>query len=387
MATANPPPRRARDGSSERSSASTLNGRRADDLSEILSYSARSGGRGVRRVSSRASEREDGNARIEMDRASSRSSGGPGVEYRLNAAYEPGSGGEPRFDATSILQLLGDDGSEGGDRASAGEGPTKTRRESGRDGKAGAGAAPRAPRAVPEYDFVMLREEMTKKTTNAEAPLKAADPLDESVIVGDSGSPAVQASATGPPAKRTPWSSAVSDRVSDRGGNAYGNGQVQGERKDMRSSDGSVIRDSDSRDNSVRSSIEGTPIARDKLREQLIRDAANAAMVPSGQNRSSEQQRAKPTRTLSNKNVDSPGTRDTRRSTGSQGRGSMKLQYQQGSDDDVKSLLSHRQGNLLRTIGAWLNARLTEFTGFKVIPTFPLERRIERFVVGPGWRI
>ena len=65
----------------------------------------------------------------------------------------------------------------------------------------------------------------------------------------------------------------------------------------------------------------------------------------------------------------------------------MKLQYQQGSDDDVKSLLSHRQGNLLRTLGAWLNARLNVFTGFKVIPTFPLERRIERFIVGPGWRI
>jgi len=381
MATANLPPRR-RDGSSERSSVSTLNGRLADDVSDILSYSARSGGARGARASSRAIER--GNARVELDRASSRSSGGRGVDYRLNAAYEPASGGEPRYDATSILQLLGDDGSERGDVVGAG-GVTATKREGEPEGKSGVGAS-RAPRAVPEYDFVMLREDMTKKTPNAgaEAPARAADPLNENVNASEDGSP-VQASVTGPPAKRTPWSSAVSDRLSDRGGN--GNAPAQGERKDVRSSEGSAIRDSDSRDNSVRSSVEGTPIARDKLREQLIRDASEAAMVPLGQNRSTAQQRATQNRSLSIKNVDSPATRDTRRSAGSQGRGSMKLQYQQGSDDDVKSLLSHRQGNLLRTLGAWLNARLNLFTGFKVIPTFPLERRIERFIVGPGWRI
>jgi hypothetical protein len=44
----------------------------------------------------------------------------------------------------------------------------------------------------------------------------------------------------------------------------------------------------------------------------------------------------------------------------------------------------HRNGDLLRRFGAWLNARLKSITGFKVAPTFPLDKRIERFVLGSG---
>ena len=36
---------------------------------------------------------------------------------------------------------------------------------------------------------------------------------------------------------------------------------------------------------------------------------------------------------------------------------------------------------------SWLNTRLSSATGFKVAPTFPLEKRIERFVVGEGMQV
>jgi hypothetical protein len=62
----------------------------------------------------------------------------------------------------------------------------------------------------------------------------------------------------------------------------------------------------------------------------------------------------------------------------------LRVQYQQGHGGDVADLMMHRRGDLLRRLGSWLNARIKSVTGFKVAPTFPLDKRIERFVLGSG---
>ncbi|OUS44087.1 hypothetical protein BE221DRAFT_79084 [Ostreococcus tauri] len=66
---------------------------------------------------------------------------------------------------------------------------------------------------------------------------------------------------------------------------------------------------------------------------------------------------------------------------------SFLLQYQQGDGSEIERLLSHRKGDLFRRFGKWLNEKFITFTGFKVVPTFPLEKRIERFVIGNGMRL
>lgn len=62
----------------------------------------------------------------------------------------------------------------------------------------------------------------------------------------------------------------------------------------------------------------------------------------------------------------------------------LRVQYQQGDAEEIQSLKDHRQGNLLRLIGELANTYLTMLTGFKVVPTYPLNKRIARCVVGQG---
>ena len=62
----------------------------------------------------------------------------------------------------------------------------------------------------------------------------------------------------------------------------------------------------------------------------------------------------------------------------------LRVQYQQGDAEEIQSLKDHRQGNLLRLIGELANTYLTMLTGFKVVPTYPLNKRITRCVVGQG---
>jgi hypothetical protein len=79
-------------------------------------------------------------------------------------------------------------------------------------------------------------------------------------------------------------------------------------------------------------------------------------------------------------------TTGSQRSTGSQS-DSLRIQYQQGDRTDIQLLLDHRQGHLLRRLGTFLNSCLNKWTGFKVVPTYPLDKRIFRFVVGNGLQI
>jgi len=65
----------------------------------------------------------------------------------------------------------------------------------------------------------------------------------------------------------------------------------------------------------------------------------------------------------------------------------IRIQYQQGDAEDIQSLKDHRRGNLLRSIGELANKFLNKVTGFKVVPTYPLDRRITRCVVGDGLSI
>jgi len=62
----------------------------------------------------------------------------------------------------------------------------------------------------------------------------------------------------------------------------------------------------------------------------------------------------------------------------------LRVQYQQGDAEEIQSLKDHRQGNLLRLIGELANTYLTKLTGFKVVPTYPLNKRITRCVIGEG---
>ena len=62
----------------------------------------------------------------------------------------------------------------------------------------------------------------------------------------------------------------------------------------------------------------------------------------------------------------------------------VRVQYQQGDAEEIQSLKDHRQGNLLRLLGSLANTYLSAVTGFKVVPTYPLSRRITRCVVGEG---
>ena len=303
--------------------------------------------------------------------------------------------------------------------------------------------ATKARRTTPEYEFVMIGREETK--TKASASKVVRFNANESSIVGDSGSPAVATTAA-TETRAAPWSKAVVERESSvsyaasRGGGVKAGGGIPsgipsygGSSGASRGGGGSVARaiaqyraastrrsddDSAVRDSSQENSVEGgetgrkmvgigkipgempvpvtfeeipagAPLAArasdDALRaSQLARkrfqDVSNAAYASNELVRLTNERR----NAERSAGQSSLGARPTR-STGSQNtHDSLYVQYQQGHEGDVADLMMHRRGDLLRRLGSWLNARIKSVTGFKVAPTFPLDKRIERFVLGSG---
>jgi len=436
------PPRRPRgaafaSGSDERDSVGTRSTRRAEDVSDILAYEVKSTVNASRsiipeldesgvRSTRRAPTSERGRYRV-LDNdvyeplAPSR---------RVNAGKEDGKAADGKFDATSLLKLLGEsynlkDSSGGAARLETKGGATET-------GKTTAGVVGRAattmttpavePTSPPiggrrtPYEFVMLKDENVKQRTTTRETVTAKREenyyksvtfnANETSMVGDSDSPATAKPPTGnSTGKATPWSTAVSEREASifRGTS----GQVArtiATYRDMsrRVGDDSAVRDS-SQEGSPPKAV-GDTIAAEKpptakiftsdpeTEEEPVRSAAarrflgigNAAYaattLPSMRDeRRRHSKQAKPTR--------STASRQTQRSTGSQQSDSLMVQYQQGDQDEVVELLEHRRGHLLVRLLSWLNTRLSAATGFKVAPSFPLEKRIERFVVGEGMQV
>ena len=436
------PPRRSRgaafaSGSDERDSVGTRSTRRAEDVSDILAYEVKSTVNASRsiipeldesgvRSTRRAPTSERGRYRV-LDNdvyeplAPSR---------RVNAGKEDGKAADGKFDATSLLKLLGEsynlkDSSGGAARLETKGGATET-------GKTTAGVVGRAattmttpavePTSPPiggrrtPYEFVMLKDENVKQRTTTRETVTAKREenyyksvtfnANETSMVGDSDSPATAKPPTGnSTGKATPWSTAVSEREASifRGTS----GQVArtiATYRDMsrRVGDDSAVRDS-SQEGSPPKAV-GDTIAAEKpptakiftsdpeTEEEPVRSAAarrflgigNAAYaattLPSMRDeRRRHSTQAKPTR--------STASRQTQRSTGSQQSDSLMVQYQQGDQDEVVELLEHRRGHLLVRLLSWLNTRFSAATGFKVAPSFPLEKRIERFVVGEGMQV
>ena len=279
----------------------------------------------------------------------------------------------------------------------------------------------------------MIGREETK--TKASASKVVRFNANENSIVGDSGSPAMATTAA-TETRAAPWSKAVVERESSvsyaasRGGGSKPGGGIPsygGSAGASRGGDGSVARaiaqyraastrrsddDSAVRDSSQENSVEGgeaggkivgempvpvtvdatpagaLPAARasedalraSQLARQRFQAVSNAAYVSKELDRFTNERR----NAAQSVGQSSRGARPTR-STGSQNtHDSLRVQYQQGHGGDVADLMMHRRGDLLRRLGSWLNARIKSVTGFKVAPTFPLDKRIERFVLGSG---
>ena len=256
-------------------------------------------------------------------------------------------------------------------------------------------------RTAAEYEFVTLGARNATRTTTktASTEMKFKDvpvTLEESGVIGESASPAVQswsgAKALNP--KSAPWSSAVSERakMASRADTIGSRDEVTrkfasyGELFGSKGSDDSAVRDSDSAP-----SADGAPMVDPSLATRTesirdkFRDSTNVLLAAKSFDKLQVARAA--TRAVQSPTRDTQDTRDTQRTSASHGSASFLLQYQQGDGSEIESLLSHRKGDLFRRFGKWLNEQFIAFTGFKVVPTFPLEKRIERFVIGNGMRL
>jgi len=276
---------------------------------------------------------------------------------------------------------------------------------------------------IPEYSFVMLKDE----DEGGRAPRKSVkfDANEESTVIGDSDSPAVK---TSKPARAGGgvWSKAVETMSFD----ASRGGGVKPTAVQLVDADDSAVRDS-SKENSVAGEIspqkdaDNVVLALPSTRRRF-KEVSNAALgatrltrtgrddapqdvdiqtedgeilaLPSTRRRMKEAGIAagflgalRSRKTASSGGVEperSTATTRTERSTGSQNtHDSLRLQYQQGDHDEIDNLLQHRKGHLLKKLSHLLNVYLDKLTGFKVVPTYPLDERISRFVIGKGIEI
>ena len=431
------PPRRARgaafaSGSDERSSVETRSTRRAEDVSDILAYDAKStvnasrsiipeldesGARSTRRAPTSGRERYrvlDNDVYEPLT-----------PSRRVNAGKEDGKGADGKFDATSLLKLLGEsynlkESSGGAERLETKGDGNETRKTTVDDRRRAVtttptGVEPTSPpiggRRTP-YEFVMLKDENVKQrtamretvTTKREQNYNKSVTFNanEASMVGDSDSPALAKPPTGKSAeKATPWSTAVSERETTFSRGTSGQvARTIAAYRDMsrRVGDDSAVRDSSQEGSPPKASAAAKPptakifTSDPESEEEPVRSAATRRFLGAGNaayaattlptmrdERRAQSKQARPTR--------STASRQTQRSTGSQHSDSLLVQYQQGDHDDVVELLEHRRGHLLARLLSWLNTRLSSATGFKVAPTFPLEKRIERFVVGEGMQV
>ena len=277
---------------------------------------------------------------------------------------------------------------------------------------------------VPEYSFVMLKDE----DEVGRAPRKSVtfDANEESTVIGDSDSPAVKTSRP-VGAGGGVWSKAAETMSfgASRGGG------IKPTAVQLADADDSVIRDS-SKENSVAGEIspqkdEGNVVLALPSTRRRFKEVSNAALgatrlaktrkddgappagdtqaedseilaLPSTRRRMKEAGIAagflgalRSQKTASSGRVEperSTATMRTERSTGSRDtHDSLRLQYQQGDHDEIDSLLQHRRGHLLKKLARLLNVYLDKLTGFKVVPTYPLDERISRFVIGKGIEI
>ena len=295
-----------------------------------------------------------------------------------------------------------------------------------------------AKRTAPEYEFVMIGREETK--TKASASKVVRFNANENSIVGDSGSPAVATTAA-TETRAAPWSKAVVERESSvsyaasRGGGVSPGAGFRvtvdllvrvGEAVDrwrarsrstarrrrggrtttrrcetrVKKTQSRVVRRAvrwwasvDPGEMPVPVTVDAIPagappaarasedaLRASQLARQRFQDVSNAAYASNELDRLTNERR----NAERSAGQSSRGARPTR-STGSQNtHDSLRVQYQQGHGGDVADLMMHRRGDLLRRLGSWLNARIKSVTGFKVAPTFPLDKRIERFVLGSG---
>ena len=277
---------------------------------------------------------------------------------------------------------------------------------------------------VPEYSFVMLKDE------DGRAPRKSVtfDANEESTVIGDSDSPAVKTSKPAGTGGGV-WSQAAETMSfgASRGGGVKPTAVQLAD-----ALDDSVIRDS-SKENSVADGevspqknadnvILALPSTRRRFKEvsnaalgatRLTRTRKDGAApqaddiqaedseilaLPSTRRRMKEAGIAagflgalRGRKTASSGRVEperSTATMRTERSTGSRDtHDSLRLQYQQGDHDEIDDLLQHRRGHLLKKLARLLNVYLDKLTGFKVVPTYPLDERISRFVIGKGIEI
>lgn len=278
---------------------------------------------------------------------------------------------------------------------------------------------------VPEYSFVMLKDE------DGRAPRKSVtfDANEESTVIGDSDSPAVKTSKPPGTGGGGVWSQAAETMSfgASRGGGVKPTAVQLAD-----ALDDSVIRDS-SKENSVAEGevspqkdaanvILALPSTRRRFKEvsnaalgatRLTRTRKDGAApqaddiqaedseilaLPSTRRRMKEAGIAagflgalRGRKTASSGRVEperSTATTRTERSTGSRDtHDSLRLQYQQGDHDEIDDLLQHRRGHLLKKLARLLNVYLDKLTGFKVVPTYPLDERISRFVIGKGIEI
>lgn len=277
---------------------------------------------------------------------------------------------------------------------------------------------------VPEYSFVMLKDE----DEGGRAPRKSVtfDANEESTVIGDSDSPAVKTSRP-VGAGGGVWSQAAETMSfgASRGGG------IKPTAVQLADADDSVVRDS-SKENSVAGEISPQKEADNVIlalpsTRRRFKEVSNAALgatrlaktrkddgappaddiqaedseilaLPSTRRRMKEAGIAagflgalRGRQTASSGRVEperSTATTRTERSTGSRDtHDSLRLQYQQGDHDEIDSLLQHRRGHLLKKLARLLNVYLDKLTGFKVVPTYPLDERISRFVIGKGIEI
>ena len=452
----------------------TRSSRRAEDVSDILTYDPMDGGVGDR-------ARRGVTTRTAVN--------APGMEVNAPAA-SPGG----KFDATSLLALLGDAvdaprkdaseerravakveemtkrrtmvnadaeevrverretrvASEGGGNSSGAPTTSRERREKRRAernakeqqtamtttnvnvNKKSTGAVGTALKTattssslkVPAYSFVMLKDE----DEGGRAPRKSVtfDANEESTVIGDSDSPAVKTSRP-VGAGGGVWSQAAETMSfgASRGGG------IKPTVVQLADADDSVVRDS-SKENSVAGEVSPQKEADNVIlalpsTRRRFKEVSNAALgatrlaktrkddgappaddiqaedseilaLPSTRRRMKEAGIAagflgalRGRKTASSGRVEperSTATTRTERSTGSRDtHDSLRLQYQQGDHDEIDSLLQHRRGHLLKKLARLLNVHLDKLTGFKVVPTYPLDERISRFVIGKGIEI
>jgi len=450
----------------------TRSSRRAEDVSDILTYDPMDGGVGDR----------------DRRGVTTRTANATGMDVNAPAA-SPGG----KFDATSLLALLGDAvdaprkdaseerravakveemtkrrtmvnadaeevrverretrvASEGGGNSSGAPTTSRERREkrraernakeqqtamttnvnvnkksTGAVGSALKTATTSSSLKVPEYSFVMLKDE----DEGGRAPRKSVtfDANEESTVIGDSDSPAVKTSRP-VGAGGGVWSQAAETMSfgASRGGG------VKPTAVQLADADDSVVRDS-SKENSVAGEVspqkeaDNVVLALPSTRRRF-KEVSNAALgatrlaktrkddgappaddiqaedseilaLPSTRRRMKEAGIAagflgalRSRKTASSGRVEperSTATTRTERSTGSRDtHDSLRLQYQQGDHDEIDDLLQHRRGHLLKKLARLLNVYLDKLTGFKVVPTYPLDERISRFVIGKGIEI